>query len=211
MLRTLIATCVAAVVLGAFLFLNADGNHVYLVRVPLYSIHGSNFAVPSISFGVNHRNIPNAGNFSWIHGWPVAGLHRPQLVFKRLNGAVPLVRTSRWPFDRASWYHANYTALAINALIMTIVTIDAFLSTRRLLANRLRLSISTLLAILFIFAVVSSLRDILFVQLDWQERTAVFVVVVCILVTLIRFVLGSTRMVLNRFKRQKQEQAFEMN
>ncbi len=213
MLKTLVSICVAAVVLGAFLFLNADGHPVYLVRAPLYSHNPNLPTFPGLE--VNYRRVRHQ---NWIHGWPIAGLLRVGVLPVGYNGELlervvrrPTARTSRWPIDNVPWYHTNYTAFVINTLIMTIVTSDVFLFSRRILANRLRLSISMLLAILFIVAVMSSFRVILFAQLDWYELTAAVVVVACILATSIRFVLGSTRMVLNRLKRPKQESIGELN
>lgn len=209
MLKTIIPTFVALVVLSSFLFLNADGHPVYLVRAPLYS-HNPNFPTfPGAEINYKRTKISN-----WIHGWPIAGLLRVGRLpvgyngelLKRINTA-PSAYTSRWPFDNVPWYHTNYTAFVINALFMTIVTIDAFLFTRGLLANRLKLSISMLMAGLLIVSVVLSLRVILFVQLDWLERTAVAVVVGCGLITAIRLILGSIRMAGHRLQQPKNEPA----
>lgn len=215
MIKTLIATFVSIVVLTAFLFLNADGHPVYLVRAPLYS-HNPNF--PDFSgFEVNPKRIPNHKHFGRLHGWPIAGLLRVgrlpvgydgELLPKSISG--PSATTSRWPFDKAPWDHTNYKALAVNALIMSVVTVNVFFSTKGMLARRFRLSISWLLAILFVVAVISAYRTVLFVHLDWQERSAVLIAVFATLATTIRFIHAYTRFVLNRLKRPKKESIGEL-
>lgn len=217
MLKMLIAICVATIVLGAFLFLNADGNPVYLARAPLYS-HNPNY--PSFpGFEVDYQRIRSSSLIpNRIHGWPIAGLlrvgvlpvaYKGEQLPKAISG--PIIISSRWPFDKAPWDHTKDTALAVNALIMAIVTIDVLLAINRLLTKGFRFSISMLLKVILIAAVISVLRDILFTRLDWQERTAVIIVSVCILATAIRLILGSIRMVLNRLRRPKHEPVAELS
>lgn len=216
--KTLIAICVAAVVLGAFLFLNADGHPVYLVRPQLYS-HNPNFPdYPGVE--INYKRVQHKLWFhNWIHGWPLAGLARVGVLpvgykgelLKRKGIAAPQALTSRWPFDNVPWYHTNYTALSVNALIMTIVTLDVFLFSRRLLENRFQLSISMLLTIVFMVAIMASFRNLLFAQLDWYEGVAITLVVTCILATLIRFIHACVRTGLSRFNGPKHESICELN
>lgn len=119
------------------------------------------------------------------HGWPIVVLQRSP-VRTVVGPFAQIGPSSRWPFDNAEWTQIKYHSIAINALIICAVTLDAFLWSRWIAKNRFPMSITKLMEITFGVAVVVSCP--LFSGLELYEFTATLIAVSCLTITSIRIV-----------------------
>ena len=204
MKTTLLPVIVGVVVFSAFIFLNADGQPLHLLRFPLNS---RNPNLPSLtSYKLPHERTFNTGDGNWIHGWPFGGLlrvgifpigHKGEPTKRSISG--PFGSYSRWPFDDSPWDHINLYALLINAGLAIVVAGDAYASTNNIASTQFQFSIRFLLSAAFVVAVLVTLRRYILDVHDLFEGVALVIAFSAVTVTVLRSVMAVGSVIVSFF------------